>query len=907
MKHSNPAALSQFFRRSLLFVILLSAVSLAHAQCPIPYPKGDLDSTFSFTPVSTVVTRNDITSFGSGVPLTGDSLSIYQTPVHGTVVILNDSTIIYTPYPGFVGTDFYTYTVCNSCGNCAQASVSIEVKPFCPPPSPVADVYTVYNNVSSTLAVTANDVNIAGGPTTVTIMRAPAHGIATASGSTVTYEGTNGYVGPDTLVYQVCDTCQGNNCATAYVYLNVIACIPVTAINDAATVQQGATTAIDVTDNDANASGFGTIVVTLLNGPHFGGTASLSGHTVTYQAGATGTGLDSIKYQVCTACGCDTAYAIFTVTPAPCTHPTAIADNVYAGYSSTCSNTFNVLANDIIPIGSGALTVTIVSQPLYGTATVVNNKVVYTCTDSTHVGQTDVVRYSLCNACLCDTGTVAIHITAYPCNGLNPVINKDTAYVCRNYSVTVNVTANDYDPDGGVVSVDSVVGAPQHGAAVVTNSNNVTYTPSANFSGHDFFVYQACDNGTPRLCNIATVDVFVVNCNQPPVIVNAGGHATDTLHVTVIEDSSLIYCINYTQPDSPYAYISTISLSNDTVTSVAGLGVLGTSPACVRIAPPQGYRTEQSVQVVICDKYPLCDTVLVIISIVPVNHAPVAVHDSIAYSWSGTNGKNVLHNDYDVDSADHFSVTHFDSVSVHGGTITHTSDSVLTYTADSFYVGLDTFYYTICDLAGACSTTYVVVSVPLIARPDYASTNENQSVTIPVTANDSRAVGEYITLCSVPLHGTATIDSAGVSYLPNADYPVDPLSADTSLTVGVDSFCYTLCSVSGTDTTCTSTEVHVTIAPLGRFYIPQGFSPNGDGVNDKFVIVASGEFPKSQLLVYNRYGDEVWRNDGDGYLNDFDGTWKKNQQPLPDMSYWYIFKFNDGLHADRMGYIVIER
>jgi gliding motility-associated-like protein len=61
----------------------------------------------------------------------------------------------------------------------------------------------------------------------------------------------------------------------------------------------------------------------------------------------------------------------------------------------------------------------------------------------------------------------------------------------------------------------------------------------------------------------------------------------------------------------------------------------------------------------------------------------------------------------------------------------------------------------------------------------------------------------------------------------------------------------------------------------------------------EFVIVASGEFPKSQLLVYNRYGDEVWRNDGDGYQNDFDGTWKKNGQPLPDMSYWYIFKFND--------------
>ncbi|MFX9638742.1 Ig-like domain-containing protein, partial [Acinetobacter baumannii] len=86
----------------------------------------------------------------------GDSLSISQTPIHGTVTILNDSTIIYTPYPGFVGTDFYVYTLCNPCGNCSQASVSINVKPYCPAPVAVADHYTVYNNVPNTLNITSN-------------------------------------------------------------------------------------------------------------------------------------------------------------------------------------------------------------------------------------------------------------------------------------------------------------------------------------------------------------------------------------------------------------------------------------------------------------------------------------------------------------------------------------------------------------------------------------------------------------------------------------------------------------------------------------------------------------------------------------------------------------------------------
>ena len=119
MEHNNPNCFSSFFKNFFFLSLFLSAFGFAHGQCPIPFPKGDIDSTFRNVPVATVVTRNDITYLGSGVAVSGDSLSISQTPVHGTVTILNDSTIIYTPNAGFVGTDFYVYTICNSCGNCS--------------------------------------------------------------------------------------------------------------------------------------------------------------------------------------------------------------------------------------------------------------------------------------------------------------------------------------------------------------------------------------------------------------------------------------------------------------------------------------------------------------------------------------------------------------------------------------------------------------------------------------------------------------------------------------------------------------------------------------------------------------------------------------------------------------------
>jgi gliding motility-associated-like protein len=270
---------------------------------------------------------------------------------------------------------------------------------------------------------------------------------------------------------------------------------------------------------------------------------------------------------------------------------------------------------------------------------------------------------------------------------------------------------------------------------------------------------------------------------------------------------------------------------------------------------------------------------------------------------------NVLADDYDIDPGDHITISSYSTTTSNGGSVSQIGDSIFCYTADSSFAGVDTFHYTICDTSNKCTGAYVIVIVPVQARNDEGLTKQDSTIYINVTANDTRTGGEYISLCSQPVHGAIAIDSGNIiQYTPVHDYPVDPITADTNATQnGVDSFCYTLCNILNGDTVCANAEVYVMILPKAAFYIPQGISPNGDGVNDVFVIASANEFPLSQLLVYNRYGDEVWRNDGDGYVNDFNGTWKKNGQPLPDGSYWYIFKFNDGVTSDRMGYIVIQR
>ncbi len=91
-------------------------------------------------------------------------------------------------------------------------------------------------------------------------------------------------------------------------------------------------------------------------------------------------------------------------------------------------------------------------------------------------------------------------------------------------------------------------------------------------------------------------------------------------------------------------------------------------------------------------------------------------------------------------------------------------------------------------------------------------------------------------------------------------------------------------------------------------FIPEGFSPNGDGVNDLFVIRGTGAATIS-LEVYNRWGHLVYNNDD--YRNDWDGkpnagtVISDNAAGVPDGTYYYVINLSDGRKFVR--YMTINR
>jgi gliding motility-associated-like protein len=89
-------------------------------------------------------------------------------------------------------------------------------------------------------------------------------------------------------------------------------------------------------------------------------------------------------------------------------------------------------------------------------------------------------------------------------------------------------------------------------------------------------------------------------------------------------------------------------------------------------------------------------------------------------------------------------------------------------------------------------------------------------------------------------------------------------------------------------------------------FIPEGFSPNGDGFNDRFVILGLENFPENELMVFNRQGVEVFHRVN--YENDWDGRPESGSilgGVLPEGTYYYIFKF--GEQNIRKGTIYLNR
>ncbi len=147
---------------------------------------------------------------------------------------------------------------------------------------------------------------------------------------------------------------------------------------------------------------------------------------------------------------------------------------------------------------------------------------------------------------------------------------------------------------------------------------------------------------------------------------------------------------------------------------------------------------------------------------------------------------------------------------------------------------------------------------------------EGGSVTINATASGN-----------TPLTYKWTLANGGKAAGLNQDNILTPTASPSNNT----DYMLTVTSADG----CTASST-ITVTVLKAPIIPSAFTPNGDGINDKWDIQYLNTYPNASVEVYNRYGTKLYTSFG--YPIPWDGTY--NGKDLPVGTYYYIVNPRNG-------------
>jgi MYXO-CTERM domain-containing protein len=359
---------------------------------------------------------------------------------------------------------------------------------------------------------------------------------------------------------------------------------------------------------------------------------------------------------------------------------------------------------------------------------------------------------------------------AYVFSATNTASNNDPSAVDDNASVdeddavTIDVLANDTDPDADALTL-SVDSAPAHGRATLVGQTSLIYTPGPDFNGSDTLTYRIYDGSGGY--DTASVSLTVNPVADAPVA------ADDT--ASVDRDASVVIDVlaNDSDPDADALSVSGITQpANGSVTN---------NGSDVTYTPAASFTGNDSFTYEINDGNGGTDSATVDVTVIQPNRAPTASDDTATVTEGNSVTIDVLANDQDADG----DALLVDSVTQPSNGAVTSSTTDVTYTPDANYSGSDSFTYDVSDGNGGTDTATVVVTVDAlnsapVAADDSASVDEDDSVTIDVLANDTDVDADSLVVSSVgtPANGTTTNNGVDVTYTPDTGY------------TGSDSFLY---------------------------------------------------------------------------------------------------------------------
>jgi large repetitive protein len=429
--------------------------------------------------VTADVTANDKDADGKAVTLTS-----VNKPAHGTAKVV-DGKVVYTPDPGFAGTETITYVVTDSLGGTATGTLTVDVANAAPVANP--DQAAAVKNAKVTVDVLANDTDVNTAQTlSVASVGAPAHGTAViGSDGKIVYTPAKGWTGTDTFTYVVSDGNGGT--ATGTVTVTTTDSAPVALPDSRETPYQKAIT-VNVLGNDMDPNG-DTLTITGVTQPAHG--------TVTF----TGTGVRFVPEDGWSGTASFTYTITDGTTPATATVTIKVGEAPQVPDKSATAKPDSPVTIGLPKVDENnkAITVTKIGKPKHGHAKLNTDGTVTYVPEDGFAGADSFTYSAIDENGNLATGTIKVMVAGTTKLTATP----DKATVSAGKSVVIRVRAN----DSGATKITKV-GKPAHGNAVINKNGTITYAPDDSYAGGtDSFTYTVTDGNGATATGTVTVTV----------------------------------------------------------------------------------------------------------------------------------------------------------------------------------------------------------------------------------------------------------------------------------------------------------------------------------------------------------------------------------------------------------------
>ena len=377
-----------------------------------------------------------------------------------------------------------------------------------------------------------------------------------------------------------------------------------------------------------------------------------------------------------------------------------------------------------------------------------------------------------------------------------PDAQDDSLTTAEDTAIVFNVLINDTDPENNIdTNSVGVLQGPFHGSILIGTGGQITYTPDPNYYGPDSIYYTVCDSGIPVFCDSAWVIFNITPVNDAPVAIDDFG--------TTPEDT----CIQISLLANDSDVENMIDLNTLVILGGPSNGTYTLDPltGILTYCPDSNFTGLDTLIYAICDSgFPLpglCDTALVVITVVSSNDPPVALSDTTTNCSGDAIFATVLGNDYDPEG-DTLSLSILVQPLNGSASISPTQEIIYASNAGSF--GWDSLQYVVCDqqTPAACDTAWLYIWVNPLPQAtsviDHVSCYGDSSGAIDITlvpagtyiySWDNGSTDEDIDSLFAGIYTLSVIDSNGC-VLFVSDTVNSPAAALSAITIRQPVLCY---------------------------------------------------------------------------------------------------------------------